>query len=161
MRAPVQIVPYEKGYAAYFKELNLVWLTQYFSVEDIDREVLEQPGERVLAPGGMIFFALHDTEPVGTTAVVNHGHGVYELSKLAVREDMKRKGIGRMLIEEAVQWVKAHDGTWLFLESNSILEPAIKLYENAGFKHEQLNAGSHYSRTNLRMGMNLNESGTG
>ena len=160
MRAPVQIVQYENKYAPYFKELNLVWLTQYFSVEDIDREVLEQPGERVLTPGGMIFFALHDSEPVGTTAVVNHGHGVYELSKLAVREDMKRKGIGRMLIEGAVQWAKAQGGTWLFLESNSILEPAIKLYEHAGFKHEQLDADSHYSRTNLRMGMNLNVSGT-
>jgi ribosomal protein S18 acetylase RimI-like enzyme len=155
MRAPVQIVQYENKYAPYFKELNLVWLDEYFSVEDIDREVLEHPEERVLALGGMIFFALHDTEPVGTTAVVQHGHGVYELSKLAVKEDVKRKGIGRMLIEEAVQWVKAHEGTYLFLESNSVLEPAIKLYEQAGFKHEQLDAGSHYSRTNLRMGMEL------
>jgi len=159
MRTPIHIVPYEKRYAPYFKELNLVWLEEYFSVEDIDREVLEHPEERVLAPGGMIFFALHDTEPVGTTAVVQHGHGVYELSKLAVKEDVKRKGVGRMLIEEAVQWAKVHDGTYLFLESNSILEPAIRLYENAGFKHEQLDAGSHYSRTNLRMGMNLKVSG--
>lgn len=160
MRAPVHIVPYENRYASYFKELNLVWLTQYFSVEDIDREVLEQPGERVLGPGGMIFFALLDTEPVGTTAVVKHGRGVYELSKLAVRDDMKRGGIGRMLIEEALRWVRAHNGTYVFLESNSILTPAIRLYESAGFKHEQLIAGSHYSRTNLRMGINLKATDT-
>lgn len=160
MRAPVHIVPYENRYASYFKELNLVWLTQYFSVEDIDREVLEQPGERVLGPGGMIFFALLDTEPVGTTAVVKHGRGVYELSKLAVRDDMKRGGIGRMLIEEALRWVRAHNGTYVFLESNSILKPAIRLYESAGFKHEQLIAGSHYSRTNLRMGINLKATDT-
>ena len=156
MRALVHIVPFEKKYAAYFKALNLVWLEEFFFVEDIDREVLEQPEDRVLAPGGMIFFALYASEPVGTTAVVNHRHGVYELSKLAVRQDMKRSGIGRMLIEEALRWVRAHNGTYVFLESNSILEPAIKLYENAGFKHEELDAGSHYCRTNLRMGMKLN-----
>jgi ribosomal protein S18 acetylase RimI-like enzyme len=155
MRAQVHIVPFENRYASCFKELNLVWLTHYFSVEDIDRDVLEHPEERVLGPGGMIFFALHETEPVGTTAVVKHDNGVYELSKLAVREDMKRGGIGRMLIEEALHWVRSHSGTYVFLESNSILEPAIRLYERAGFKHEQLAAGSHYSRTNLRMGMNM------
>jgi ribosomal protein S18 acetylase RimI-like enzyme len=160
MRAPVHIVPYENRYARYFKELNLVWLEEYFSVEEIDREVMEHPEEQVLAPGGMVFFALHDTEPVGTTAVLKHGHGVYELSKLAVREDMKRSGIGRMLIAEALRWVRAHNGTYVFLESNSILEPAIRLYEQAGFQHEQLDAGSHYCRTNLRMGMNLRVSGT-
>ena len=160
MRTPVHIVPYENRYARYFKELNLVWLEEYFSVEDIDREVMEHPEEQVLAPGGMIFFALHDAEPVGTTAVVKHGHGVYELSKLAVKEDLKRKGIGRRLIEEALQWVRAQNGHYVFLESNSILEPAIKLYEQAGFKHETLDAGSHYSRTNLRMGMELKLSGT-
>lgn len=160
MRTPVHIVPYENKYARYFKELNLVWIEEYFSVEDIDREVREHPEERVLALGGMIFFALHDAEPVGTTAVVKHGQGVYELSKLAVKNDLKRKGIGRMLIEEAVRWVKAHEGTYLFLESSSILEPAVRLYERAGFKHETLAAGSHYSRTTLRMGMDLKLSGT-
>jgi ribosomal protein S18 acetylase RimI-like enzyme len=155
MRAPVLIVPYENRYARYFKELNLVWLEEYFSVEEIDREVMEHPGERVLAPGGMIFFALHDTAPVGTTAVLKHACGVYELSKLAVRDDKKRSGIGRMLIEEALRWIRANDGHYVFLESNSILEPAIRLYEKAGFKHEPLDAGAHYCRTNLRMGMEL------
>jgi ribosomal protein S18 acetylase RimI-like enzyme len=160
MRAPVTIVPYENRYARYFKELNRVWIEEYFSVEDIDREVMEHPEERVVAPGGMIFFALYLAEPVGTTAVVTHGSGVYELSKLAVKEEMKRNGIGRMLIEEALQWVSAHSGHYVFLESNSILAPAIKLYEQAGFTHETLAAGSHYCRTNLRMGMELNVSGT-
>ena len=79
MRQSIRIVPYEDRYARYFKQLNLVWLEEYFSVEEIDRQVLEHPEEQVVAPGGMIFFALHDGEPVGTTAVVQHGSGVYEL----------------------------------------------------------------------------------
>ena len=160
MRADVRIERYDGKYAACFKKLNLAWLEEYFSVEDIDREVLENPEERVIASGGMIFFAVYDREPVGTTAVVHHRHGVYELSKLAVQKDMQRNGIGRMLIEEALRWVTDRNGTHVFLESNSILGPAIRLYENAGFKHEQLDSGSHYSRTNLRMGMNLSVPGT-
>jgi hypothetical protein len=42
-------VPFEKKHAAYFQALNPAWLEEYFSVEDIDREVLEQPEERVPA----------------------------------------------------------------------------------------------------------------
>jgi len=52
---PVHIRPFEKKYAAYFKALNLVWLEEFFSVEDIDREVLEQPEERVPAHDNYAF----------------------------------------------------------------------------------------------------------
>ncbi len=155
MTSTIQIVQFDNKYSRYFKEFNLVWLERYFSVEDIDREVLDNPEDRVIIPGGMIFFALHDTEPVGTTAVVKHEHGIYELSKLAVRHDMQRRGIGTLLIEEALHWVQTQNGNYVFLESNSILEPAIKLYEHVGFQHEALDQGSHYSRTNLRMGISL------
>ncbi len=156
MSSTIQIVTFKNKYSGYFKEFNLVWLQQYFSVEDIDRKVLENPEEQVIATGGMIFFALHDAEPVGTTAVLKHDHGVYELSKLAVRDDMQRKGIGKLLIASALEWIKSQNGSYVFLESNSILEPAIKLYEYMGFEHEKLDGTvSHYSRTNLRMGMIL------
>jgi predicted N-acetyltransferase YhbS len=111
----VHIVTFENKYAVYFKEFNLVWLKQYFSVEDIDRKVLDNPEEQVIKLGGMIFFALHGAEAVGTIAMLKHGNGVYELSKLAVRDDMQQQGIGKILIRAALEWVKTQNGEYVFL----------------------------------------------
>jgi GNAT superfamily N-acetyltransferase/DNA-binding MarR family transcriptional regulator len=146
----VEIIPFERRYAADFKRLNIEWLEKYFRVEPIDEEVLSQPA-RILREGGAIFLARHRGAIVGTCALINAGEGRFELSKMAVSPGHQGLGIGRKLLEAVVAEYLARGARELFLESNSKLEPAIALYESAGFAHTPRPQPSHYERSNVYM----------
>ena len=134
-----------------FARLNLDWLERYFSVEDIDRRVLGDPERWILAPGGQVFFATLQGRVVGTAALLHAGDGVYELSKCAVEHGLQGRGIGRRVVQAAVDRFVALRGRELFLESNSALAPALHLYESLGFRHRPPRADSHYARSDVHM----------
>jgi DNA-binding MarR family transcriptional regulator/GNAT superfamily N-acetyltransferase len=148
--APVEIIPFERRYAADFKRLNIEWLEKYFRVEPIDEEVLSKP-QRILRAGGAILLARHRGAIVGTCALLHAGEGRFELSKMAVTAGHQGLGIGRKLIHAAIAEYRARAARELFLESNSRLTPAITLYESAGFVHAPRPAPSHYERSDVYM----------
>jgi DNA-binding MarR family transcriptional regulator/GNAT superfamily N-acetyltransferase len=146
----VQVIPFERRYAADFKRLNIEWLEKYFRVEPIDEEVLSQPA-RLLRNGGAIFLARYRGAIVGTCSLLNAGDGRFELSKMAVTAGHQGLGIGRKLLEATIEEYLARGARELFLESNSKLTPAITLYESAGFAHAPRPAPSHYERSDVYM----------
>ncbi|QNN47873.1 bifunctional helix-turn-helix transcriptional regulator/GNAT family N-acetyltransferase [Thermomonas brevis] len=150
--AAVRIVPFSPELRAHFYRLNAEWLSRHYSIEPIDHAVLSEPEQHVLAPGGAIFFALLDGEPVGTCALLQEAPGVYELSKMAVTERCRGLGTGRKLLDAAIADFRARGGQRLFLESHSALRPALRLYESAGFELQPgLKPGSHYQRSDVYM----------
>lgn len=152
----LKIVEFDAAYADDFKRLNLVWLERYFLVEPIDREVLSNPEERIIKPGGMVFFALLDGAVVGTCALVRHEEGLFELSKMAVADTLQGHGIGTHLLRHVIAWARSQSIQKLFVETNTVLERAVRLYQRVGFRevaHDSSN--SHYHRTNLKMELNL------
>ncbi|HEV7137889.1 MAG TPA: bifunctional helix-turn-helix transcriptional regulator/GNAT family N-acetyltransferase [Steroidobacteraceae bacterium] len=146
----LQIIPFERRYAADFKRLNIEWLQKYFRVEPIDEEVLSRPA-RILRDGGAIFLARHRGAIVGTCALLSAGDARFELAKMAVTAGHQGLGIGRKLIEAVIAEYRAREARELFLESNSRLTPAITLYESAGFVHAPRPAPSHYERSDVYM----------
>ncbi|ELR70041.1 hypothetical protein C900_04411 [Fulvivirga imtechensis AK7] len=64
----VTIIDYAPEYSRYFKSLNVEWLEQYFTVEPIDLPILDQPFEKIIAPGEDVIFALWQGRVVGTCA---------------------------------------------------------------------------------------------
>lgn len=146
----VEVIPFERRYAADFKRLNIEWLEKYFRVEPIDEEVLSQPA-RLLRNGGAIFLARYRGAIVGTCSLLNAGDGRFELSKMAVTAGHQGLGIGRKLLEAAIADYLSRGARELFLESNSKLTPAITLYESAGFVHAPRPAPSHYERSDVYM----------
>jgi DNA-binding MarR family transcriptional regulator/GNAT superfamily N-acetyltransferase len=146
----VEIIPFESRYAADFKRLNIEWLEKYFHVEPIDEEVLSKPLE-ILRKGGAIFLARYRGAIVGTCALIAAGDGRFELSKMAVTAGHQGLGIGRKLLQAVVTEYLARGARELFLESNSKLEPAITLYESAGFVHTPRPAPPHYERSDVYM----------
>jgi ribosomal protein S18 acetylase RimI-like enzyme len=62
-----------------------------------------------------------------------------------VAHEHRRRGIGRTLLEQAVEWARANGIEKLELHVFPHNEPAIKLYEQFGFEHEGLRRG-HYRR---------------
>ncbi len=147
----VQILPFALRHAAEFKRLNLEWVRKFFRVEPIDEQVLSNP-RAIVRNGGAVFFARRAGKIVGTCAVINDGDGVYELSKMAVTANCQGLGIGRRLLEACIGAFKSCvGGRLLFLETNSVLKPAIKLYESAGFEHTPSPHASMYERADVYM----------
>lgn len=150
-RQQISVVTDESRYHAAFKTLNIEWLEKYFNIEPIDHQVLSHP-EKIIAAGGHIFFACHGAQAVGTCALIRGKEQRFELSKMAVSEAFQQQGIGRRLLTAALQKFATYPGHSLYLETNSILVPAITLYESLGFVHAERPGGpSPYLRANVFM----------
>ena len=149
---PLEIVSYAPALRDHFYRLNAQWLERYFRIEDIDRTVLSDPERYILQPGGAIFFARLGEEIIGTCALLQEAPGVFELTKMGVDETFRGLGAGRRLLDAAIAEFHRREGTQLFLESNSQLKPALRMYERAGFRLQAtIRPGSHYERADVYM----------
>ncbi|HLI76065.1 MAG TPA: GNAT family N-acetyltransferase, partial [Acidobacteriaceae bacterium] len=89
----------------------------------------------ILGKGGHIYLASAGHSPVGCVALLPMGDGVFELSKMAVTPAMRGRGIGRRLLQHAIEAARLLGGRALFLGSSTRLPDAIHLYEAVGFRH--------------------------
>jgi GNAT superfamily N-acetyltransferase len=155
--AGIRIVGFDPRWRADFARLNLEWLRRWFVVEPFDEEVLGDPERHILADGGRILFALRDEaegrpRAIGTVALRSAGDGVYELTKMVVEPELRGAGVGRALLEAAIDAYRGLGGRELYLESSSVLVPALRMYESAGFVHHPApRPGSHYARADVHM----------
>ena len=149
--AAIRIVDYAPRWRADFARLNIEWLERWFVVEPVDREVLSDPEVHILDDGGRVLFAVDgDDHAIGTVALKHEGDGVYELTKMAVDPGQRGSGIGRKLMQRALEVFAEAGGRELFLESSRQLAPALKLYESVGFVHHPApRPGSHYARADV------------
>jgi hypothetical protein len=78
----------------------------------------------------------------------------YELAKMAVTERARGRGIGWLLGQTAVTQARQLGAKTLCLQSNTVLEPAIKLYQKLGFQ-KVVGQPSPYQRCNIQMELKL------
>ncbi|MDR2916123.1 MAG: helix-turn-helix domain-containing GNAT family N-acetyltransferase [Tannerella sp.] len=148
----VRIVPYDSRYREVFRTLNEEWIKSYFEMEEADHKALDDPEGYILQNGGHIFVALYKDEPVGVCALLkmNDGYYDFELAKMAVSPKVQGKNIGFLLGRYAINKAKEFGATKVYLESNTILKPAISLYQKLGFKKVAGHA-TPYKRSNIQM----------
>ena len=148
----VRSIPYEPCHQPVFRSLNEQWITQYWQLEEHDIECIGHPQESIIDKGGYIFVALYRNNPVGVCALckMDNPNYEYELAKLAVSTDVHGKGIGTLLCKAVIDKAKAMGTKMLFLESNTLLKPAIHIYRKLGFK-ELAEYHPAYERGNIQM----------
>ena len=133
MNKPVEVVtvvPYREEFRSAFEQLNRDWIEQYFVLEEPDLEVFRDPGTKILQPGGEIFFVLEGDQVQGTCAVLRHD-----------RENC----------EIAIRFATDTGARRIIIVSNTVLAPAIRLYEKHGFVRVPMALDSRYRRANIRM----------
>ena len=147
-----QIIPYDDKYKQAFYDLNAHWIEQYFIMEPIDIKVLSDPKTYIIDEGGQVFFAIDGDKILGTIALKNQGDGVYELTKLGVDPKTHKSGAGTTLCKKVIEvYQTLEDGKLLFLESNSILTDARRLYDRLGFVEKPLSDDTPYARADYYM----------
>jgi ribosomal protein S18 acetylase RimI-like enzyme len=146
----ISIIEYTARYQPDFKSLNEVWISRYFKMEEADYHALDHPQEYILDKGGRIILALLEGKVVGTCALLKIDDFAFELVKMAVDPEYQGLGIGKKLGYSAIALSKELGATHIYLESNTILEPAIRLYKKLGFKKTE-GRPTPYQRCNIQM----------
>ena len=155
--AAILIVPFRRELAPAFQELNLAWIERLFAVEEADRKVLGDPERSIILPGGQILFAMDADEPVGTVAMLRYSAARYELAKMAVATTHQKRGIGEMLGAAAIAFAREAGAETVFLQTNSRLDGAIRLYERLGFRHAPDPDPPEYARSDVYMELPISQ----
>ncbi|MED5378462.1 MAG: GNAT family N-acetyltransferase, partial [Pseudomonadota bacterium] len=152
----IKVVDYAPKYREAFKSLNVEWISKYWELEEPDFKALDDPEGYILNQSGVILIALDKGEPIGCCALIKQADGTFELAKMAVSPKAQGKGVGLLLGKSIVERAKLMGLKRLYLESNSVLKPAVSLYEKIGFKHIK-GASSPYARCDVQMELYLNK----
>lgn len=154
MTAGVVIRSFEPGDETAFHDINVEWISRYFVLEPKDRETLLNSRAAILDRGGAILIALVDGEAMGTAALIPMKDGGVELAKMGVRPAAQGRGLGRRIIAAAVGMARERGAHRVYLETNSGLGPALKLYRDAGFV-DVVGDPSPYARADVQMELRL------
>lgn len=146
---------FQPKYAPFFELINAQWINDMFILEDIDKQVLQQPQQNIIDKGGFIWFAEHASQGiVGTCALMNKGDGAFELTKMGVLESTRGLKVGEKLLLHVLKESTKRGIDKIFLLTNAKCQAAIHLYEKNGFIHDQdimQNYGASYERCDVAM----------
>jgi N-acetylglutamate synthase-like GNAT family acetyltransferase/DNA-binding MarR family transcriptional regulator len=147
--------PYDDNLAREFHDINVEWIESMFTLEQTDRDVLENPREKVIDPGGDILFVeAAGLGIVGACALQKTGPGAFELTKMGVRESARGLKAGEFLLAGMIERARKLGADKLYLLTNRKCAPAIHLYEKLGFEHDagiMAEYGARYERCNVAM----------
>lgn len=151
----LEIFGYSAERAVFFRDINAEWIEEMFVLEDIDRQVLEDPQSHIIDKGGdILFVAMPDHGIVGAGALRPILPGVIELTKMGVSSTARGQKAGEFLLHALISRALQMNAEDLVLLTNSACQAAIHLYEKAGFVHsEDVKSlfGATYSRCDVAM----------
>ena len=147
------ILDYQPEHQPWFEKFNREWIEEFFTLEPLDINVLQNPDKYILQTGGAILMASVDHEIAGTVGLRYLEPGVFEFTKMAVDKKFRGLKIGQALADAAIEKAKALGASKIILYSNTRQVPAIALYRKLGFV-EIYNDGL-YERGNIKMELSL------
>jgi len=157
----IEIIDYRPEHQEIFRALNEAWISKYFTMEESDYKALDNPQNYILDKGGCILVALYDGEPLGVCALIKMNDSEYdfELAKMAVSPKAQGKNIGFLLATAVIEKAKSLGAKKIYLESNTVIKPAISLYHKLGFE-KVAGKPTPYARCNIQMELILDKFAT-
>jgi ribosomal protein S18 acetylase RimI-like enzyme len=152
----IKIIDYQQGHQPFFEQLYRSWFQKHFRTEPepVDKFVLTDPEKAILQRGGVILIGVLNDETAGTVALKKINDWTFELTKMAVDENHRRKGVGEALTGAAIQKARSLGANRIVLYSHSSLGPALHMYRKFGFREIPLEKGLYSSfRCDIKMEM--------
>ena len=85
-------------------------------------------------PNKIIYFAYVDGQLAGQIGVIKYWNSYAWIDDFVVDVHFRRHGIGRAMMQRAVDWAKARELPGIMLETQNNNVPACQFYEKFGFK---------------------------
>ena len=153
--ADLTIHEFSDELAPLFLSINAEWISAMFTLEQTDREVLENPRAAIVAPGGTILFIeAEGLGIIGTCALQQTSPGRFELTKMGVSSAARGLKAGEFLLDVMIERARQMGAQQLYLLTNQKCAAAIHLYEKAGFRHDaaiMAQYGARYQRCDVAM----------
>lgn len=146
----MQIETNNRSHLLEFVRLNELWISEHFSIEQVDRDLAANPG-KIIDNGGFVFSLMQGDQVAGVCALFRETDERFQLARMAVDPALRGKGFGLALIEHAISQAKLKGAKSLYLLSNTVLAPAISLYERFGFTATAQGQHPVYARCNIVM----------
>lgn len=125
------------------KKTKPAWLTQAVRLERKCFSKSDSLGEQLikeaLKPHNTLVLAVTDDLVQGYILFRRSGTEGH-IDRLAVTEHLRRRGLGRSLLQAAIAMLKASRATLLVLEADTANVAAIALYESQGFQRTNVRA---------------------
>ena len=109
------------------------WLGIDLSFQHFEEE-LTAIKKMYAAPHGGIILCRNETAWIGCIAVRRFGENIGELKRMYVQPAFQGKGIGKDLLERALQLAEKCDYKKVYLDTLNTMTPAMNLYKQAGFE---------------------------
>ena len=87
----------------------------------------------ISSPDRIVYFAYIDGHLSGQITVTKHWNAYAWIDDFAVDVEFRRHGVGRALMQKAVDWARSKRLPGIMLETQDINVPACRFYENFGF----------------------------
>lgn len=113
--------------------------TEYAGSLDIDlgfqhfEDELNEPDEMYSTPSGCIILCKNDCKFTGCVAIRKINNETAELKRMYVQPVWQGKGVGKVLLDKAIQFAKAANYCCVRLDTLTHMFPAINLYRQYGF----------------------------
>jgi putative acetyltransferase len=120
-----------KNAALLFKEYA-AWLNIDLGFQHFDKELKEiktMYGE----PGGGIILCKTMDAYIGCVGIRKINSNIAELKRMFIKPAWQKQGIGKALLEKAVELARGYNYTTIRLDTLNYMTPAIKLYKDYGF----------------------------
>jgi len=109
------------------------WLGLDLSFQNFDNEI-NNLAEMYSEPNGGLILASVNNQTVGVTGIRRFENMDCELKRMFVSEGFRNLGIGRLLLEHAIELARNLNYAKIKLDTSDTMKTAIKLYLDYGFE---------------------------
>lgn len=100
--------------------------------QTIDKDLLDIQAS-YWQSGGMFYVLLDKDRVIGTVALRCENERVFELCRMYLAEKFRGQGLGKGLLQFAIEQAKSRGAAEIYLKTASVLKEAIALYQKSGF----------------------------
>jgi len=104
--------------------------------QDFEQEMAGFPGAYA-PPGGRLLLALDGSEAAGCVGIRELEPDTCEMKRLYTRSAYRGHGLGRRLVEAALEQARAIGYSAMYLDTLAEMDAAIRLYEAFGFQRTE------------------------
>ena len=95
---------------------------------------MSRPAEYINNPNQTVLFAYSGEELAGGLVIRQWWNNFAYIEDITVKAGLKRQGIGRALMKQAIDWAKGRQLPGVMLETQNTNVAACRFYEKCGFE---------------------------
>jgi ribosomal protein S18 acetylase RimI-like enzyme len=149
--ADITIAPFRPEDQAQVKSLILAGLGEHWGTIDPTKNP-DLDDIRTTYASATFLVARRQGRIVGTGALVPRSDGVAEIVRMSVAKDLRRRGVGRLILQQLIERAQAAGYRQVILETTATWREVIEFYQRCGFHI------THYRDSDVYLALDLDTS---